>query len=112
MADLALASHGITSFTLTSSQLLLPVFESQRPSAFVTHAFVLPKILELIYEHGDRKTEYLFVVLGEPSAHAMASVASNVKVLQFADVEQNGIKNEKILSPIPSMSRSISGSID
>ncbi|CAA7267615.1 unnamed protein product [Cyclocybe aegerita] len=102
VADLALASHSITSLTLSSPNLLTPVLEAHPPSAIITHAFLLPQLLEHIYDSGDRKAEHVIVVVGEPTTQAMASVASNVKVLHYVDIEREGVKVEKILSPVPS----------
>ncbi|KAF8964661.1 hypothetical protein BDZ97DRAFT_1814951 [Flammula alnicola] len=101
VADLALASHSVKSITLSSSSLLSPVLEAHPPSAIITHAFLLPQLLELIYDSSERQTEHTIVVVGEPSAQTMASVASNVKVLKFAELEREGFKVEKILSPLP-----------
>ncbi|KAF8803563.1 hypothetical protein BYT27DRAFT_7195406 [Phlegmacium glaucopus] len=101
VADLALASHSITSLTLSSVTLLPTVLESHALSAIVTHAFFLPQLLELIYETDKRTTEHIIVVVGEPSAQAMSSVASNIKILRFADLEREGVKVEKVLSPLP-----------
>ncbi|KAK7466955.1 hypothetical protein VKT23_004019 [Stygiomarasmius scandens] len=101
LSDLALASHSIPSFTLTASQLLSPVLESHPPSAIITNAELLPSLLELIYDGGENTQKYTIVVVGEPSAHAMASVASKIRVLRWDDVEREGNKVEKILSPIP-----------
>ncbi|KAF8163006.1 hypothetical protein B0H34DRAFT_650803 [Crassisporium funariophilum] len=101
VADLALASHSINSLTLTSASLLSPVLESHPPSAIITHGFLLPQLLELIYDSGERTTEHIIVVVGDPSPQAMASVASNVKVLKFAELEREGNKAEKILSAPP-----------
>ncbi|RDB24239.1 Long-chain-fatty-acid--CoA ligase 5 [Hypsizygus marmoreus] len=101
ISDLALASHSIQSFTLSSSKLLSYVLESHVPSAIITHADLLPQILELIYESDDRSGNHTIIVVGEPSARTMASVASNVKVLNFVDVEREGVKVEKIISPLP-----------
>ncbi|PPQ89064.1 hypothetical protein CVT25_006436 [Psilocybe cyanescens] len=102
VADLALAAHSITSLTLSSASLLAPVLEKHTPTAIVTHAFLLPQLLELIYESAERKTtEHVIVVVGEPTPQAMASVASNIKVYNFAELERQGFKVEKILSPLP-----------
>ncbi|KAJ7738483.1 acetyl-CoA synthetase [Mycena maculata] len=101
IADLALASHSIPSFTLTASNLLSPVLESHPPSAIIIHASMLTQILELIYDAGEANRNHTIVVVGEPSTHAMASVASKVKVLKWADVEREGIRVEKIMSPVP-----------
>ncbi|KAJ2933950.1 hypothetical protein H1R20_g3106, partial [Candolleomyces eurysporus] len=101
LADLALASHSIVSYTLSSSTLLPSVLESHRPNAIITHAFMLPKLLELVYDTSDRTVQHTIVVVGEPSPQALASVASNITILKFADVEREGVRVEKILSPIP-----------
>ncbi|KAJ7694171.1 hypothetical protein B0H17DRAFT_1058042 [Mycena rosella] len=101
ISDLALASHSIPSFTLTSSNLLAPVLESHPPSAIITHASMLHQLLELIYDAGEASRNHTIIVVGEPSAQAMASVASKVKVLKWADVEREGIRVEKIISPLP-----------
>jgi len=101
VADLALASHSITSLTLSSASLLSPVLESHPPSAIISHAFLLPQLLELIYESHDHQTEHTVIVVGDPTPQAMASVASNVKIYKFADLEREGFKTEKMLSPVP-----------
>ncbi|KAJ6546491.1 hypothetical protein DFH09DRAFT_1040107 [Mycena vulgaris] len=101
ISDLALASHSIPSFTLASSSLLASVLESHPPSAIIIHASMLSQILELIYDAGEASRNHTIVVVGEPSSQAMASVASKVKVLKWADVEREGIRVEKIISPLP-----------
>ncbi|KAJ7090065.1 hypothetical protein C8R43DRAFT_1050539 [Mycena crocata] len=102
ISDLALASHSIPSFTLVASNLLSPVLESHPPSAIITHASMLSQVLELIYDAGEaNRNHHTIVVVGEPSPQAMATVASRVKVLKWADVEREGIRVEKIISPIP-----------
>ena len=104
VVDLALASHSITSFTLSSATLLSPILESHAPSAIITHAFFLPKLLELIYESKKRTAEHIIVVVGDPTSQAMSSVASNIKIMTFANLEREGVKVEKVLSPLPSPS--------
>lgn len=104
ISDLALASHSITSFTISSSTLLAPVFESHIPTAIITHAELLPQILELIYDAGDRTGNHTIIVVGEPSPQAMASVVSTVKILRFPDIEREGVRVEKSISPLPSES--------
>ncbi|KAF9002020.1 acetyl-CoA synthetase [Cyathus striatus] len=104
ISDLALAAHSILSLTLSSTNLLAPILESHPPSAIITHAFLLPQILELIYDSGEQNGQHTIIVVGDPSAEAMASVASKVKVLRFTDVEREGFKVEKIMSPVPNPS--------
>jgi long-chain acyl-CoA synthetase len=107
ISDLALASHSITSFTISSSTLLTPVLESHLPTAIITHAELLSEILELIYDAGDRSGNHTIIVVGEPSPQAMASVASTIKVLKFPEVEREGVRVEKSISPLPSASNVI-----
>lgn len=104
MSDLALASHSIQSLTLTSATLLSPILDAHQPSAIITHAFLLPQLLELIYDASadGRRPDYTIIIVGTPSTAAMASVASNVRVCSFDDVEAEGAKREKILSTLPS----------
>ncbi|KAF7338450.1 Acetyl-CoA synthetase [Mycena venus] len=101
IADLALASHSIPSFTLSASNLLSSVLESHPPSAIITNASMLTQILELIYDAGEASRNHTIIVVGEPSAQAMASVASKVNVLKWSDVEREGVRVEKIISPLP-----------
>ncbi|KAF5391337.1 hypothetical protein D9757_002044 [Collybiopsis confluens] len=100
ITDLALSSHSIPSMTLTATNLLSPVLDTHPPSAIITHADFLPTLLELIYDAGEGK-HHTLIVVGEPSTRILASVASNVKVLVWADVEREGFKVEKIMSPLP-----------
>ncbi|TRM61829.1 hypothetical protein BD626DRAFT_404925 [Schizophyllum amplum] len=100
ISDLALSSHSIPSFTLSSATLLDPVLEQHPPSAIITHAEFLGSILELIYEAGEHE-HHTIIVVGEPSPRVMASVASRVKVLNFEDVEREGFRVEKTLTPLP-----------
>lgn len=102
ISDLALAAHSIPSFTLTSADLLSPVLETHPPSVIITEAALLPQLLELIYDAGESGRDHTIVVVGEPSTQAMATVSSKIKVLKFPDVEREGVRVEKILSPAPS----------
>lgn len=86
---------------MSSSKLLSYVLESHPPAAIITHADLLPQLLELIYD-GDRTGSHTIIVVGDPAPGAMASVASNIKVLNFAEVEMAGVRVEKIISPLPS----------
>ncbi|KAJ7285654.1 acetyl-CoA synthetase [Mycena rebaudengoi] len=101
ISDMALAAHSIPSFTLASAKLLASVLESHPPTAIITHASMLTQILELIYDAGEANRNHTIIVVGEPSPQAMASVASKVTVLKWADIEREGIRVEKIISPLP-----------
>ncbi|KAF8644958.1 hypothetical protein AX16_008161 [Volvariella volvacea WC 439] len=100
ISDLALATHSIVSYTLHSSDLLSQVLESRHPSAIITHAHLLPQLLELIYD-AETRIPHTIIVVGEPSSSAMASVASQIKILKFSELEREGNRVEKILSPVP-----------
>jgi hypothetical protein len=68
---------------------------------------MLTQVLELIYDAGEANRNHTIIVVGEPSPQSMASVASRVKVLKWSDVEREGFKVEKIISPLPSESPNI-----
>ncbi|KAG6872812.1 hypothetical protein C0995_006411 [Termitomyces sp. Mi166 len=103
VSDLALASHSILSHTLSSSKLLSFVLESFSPDAIITHTNLLPQILELLYE-GDRSINHTIIVVGETTSKDLASVASNIKVLEFSEVEREGVRVAKVATPLPSPS--------
>ncbi|EPQ58407.1 hypothetical protein GLOTRDRAFT_137130 [Gloeophyllum trabeum ATCC 11539] len=99
IADLALASHSIPSFTLTSLDLLSPVLESHPPSAIITHASFLPQLLELIYDSAETN-HHTIIVVGEDGL-AGTKMLAGVRVLKFADVEKTGQQTQKIISATP-----------
>ncbi|KAG6891047.1 hypothetical protein C0992_010709 [Termitomyces sp. T32_za158] len=103
ISDLALASHSILSHTLSSSKLLSAFLESSLPDAIITHTNLLPQILELLYE-GDRTINHTIIVVGETTSKDLASVASNIKILEFSEVEREGVRVPKVVTPLPSPS--------
>ncbi|KAG6813620.1 hypothetical protein H0H92_009237 [Tricholoma furcatifolium] len=100
VSDLAMASHSIRSHTLSSSKLLSYVLDSFAPDAIITHTELLPQILELLYE-GDRTRSHTIIVVGETTPKDLAPVASNIKVLEFSDVEREGVRVAKVATPLP-----------
>ncbi|TFK26386.1 acetyl-CoA synthetase [Coprinopsis marcescibilis] len=101
LTDLALATHSIVSYTLAQATLLSAVLDSHSPSAIVTHGFMLPALLELIYDSGDRNQQHTIILVDDASPQAIASSASNINILRFADIEREGVRVQKILSPVP-----------
>ncbi|KAH8833558.1 hypothetical protein DL96DRAFT_1666671 [Flagelloscypha sp. PMI_526] len=101
ISDLALAAHSIVSVTVTDSTLLTPVLEAYPPNAIITHAELLPHLLELLYEADDEDQNHTVIVVGEPTTQALAKVASKIKVINFEDVEREGNKVAKTLTPPP-----------
>lgn len=90
------------SVTLTSSTLLSRVIKAQSPSVIICHGFFMPRLLEELYNEGRRHLEHTIIVVGETSKGVMASIASNLKVFWFEEVEREGMKREKVLSRVPS----------
>lgn len=88
------------SVTVTEAHILSPVVEAYPPNVIIAHAELLPHLLELIYD-ADDDHNYTVVIVGEPSTQAMARVASKIKILRFDDVEREGNKVTKILTPPP-----------
>ncbi|KDQ59521.1 hypothetical protein JAAARDRAFT_33097 [Jaapia argillacea MUCL 33604] len=100
ITDLALASHQMASFTLTSLSLLSPLLESHPPSAIITHAHFLPQLLELIYdshEHG----HHTIIVVGEINGEVARKGLGVTKVFEWAEVEKAGSKVETVITPAP-----------
>jgi hypothetical protein len=76
IAELALASHSIPSFTLSSPSLLSPVLESHPPSAIIVDGSILPHTLELIYELNEHEHHYV-VVVGETDEKALSKASAH-----------------------------------
>ncbi|KAJ3559882.1 hypothetical protein NM688_g72 [Phlebia brevispora] len=85
VSDLALASHSIPSFTLSSKSLLSPCLESHPPSAIITEAEFLPQLLELVYDIKEG-SHYPIIVVGEPKI----KVDDNMRVFKWEDIERRG----------------------
>jgi long-chain acyl-CoA synthetase len=96
-----LAAHSIPSFTLSTPGLLAQFMSSHHPSVIVTQADMLPLILEFIYEEAAQH-HHTVIVVGEPSQQVLSTVASSVNVINWFDVEREGNRVEKIMSPVPS----------
>ncbi len=103
ITDFALAAHSITSVTLTSQELLKQVLETQQFSAIIATADIVPRVLEHIYASGTNSKAHTIVIAGEISPQVSASIASNIQVLKFSEVEREGVKVEKVLSQVPGM---------
>lgn len=98
IADLALSSHSIPSFTLTSISLLSPVLESHPPSAIITHADLLPSLLELVYDTHEG-SHHTIIVVGEPNNKVIQGLP--VRVLKFEDLEREGALLEAVPPTAP-----------
>jgi long-chain acyl-CoA synthetase len=99
LTDLALAAHGIPSFTLSSLSLLSEVLESHPPSAIVTHASFLPQLLELIYDSAEGE-HHTVIVVGDASA---PTGMQHVQLLSWATLERDGASAELVTSPRPGL---------
>jgi hypothetical protein len=86
LTDLALATHGIPSFTLSSLSLLSEVLETHPPSAIVTDASFLPQLLELIYDSAEGE-HHTVVVVGDTVS---TSGPEHVKLFKWAELELDG----------------------
>jgi long-chain acyl-CoA synthetase len=101
ISDLALASHSIPSFTITSPSLLSPILESHPPTAIITHAHFLPNLLELIYDANESE-HHTVIVVGDFDPKVLAKAGKTTKVLKWTDVEREGAQGETITSAPPS----------
>ncbi|EIN07825.1 acetyl-CoA synthetase-like protein [Punctularia strigosozonata HHB-11173 SS5] len=99
LADLALASHAIPSFTLSSLALLSPVLDLHSPSAIITHAAFLPQLLELLCDARAQGEAHTVIALGTLPATLDLQRAPNVTVLSWSDVESAGVKASDKVAP-------------
>ena len=97
IADLALASNAIPSFTLTSMSLLSSVLENHPPSAIITEAEFLPHLLELIYDSHEG-SHHTVVVVGKPTAKYAQGV-NQIRVIEFTELERQGAQLDQVVSP-------------
>jgi long-chain acyl-CoA synthetase len=101
ISDLALASHGIPSFTLSSLSLLSSVLESHPPSAVITHASFLPHLLELIYDSAEHE-HHTIIVVGQPAGGiGLEKMKDHVNVVSWNELESEGSKIDQVVSAAP-----------
>ncbi|KAA1471333.1 acetyl-CoA synthetase-like protein [Dentipellis sp. KUC8613] len=100
ITDIALASHSIPSFTLSSPSLLSPVLDNHPPTAIVIDAGFLPNVLELIYDTNEL-SHHVVIVVGEPDSKALEQAAEQIKLVRWSDIEEEGKRGEKLTSPTP-----------
>ncbi|GBE82392.1 acetyl-CoA synthetase-like protein [Sparassis crispa] len=97
ISDLALASASLPSFLLTSLRLLSPLLESHPPTAIVTHADMLPSLLEVIYDSHE-SGHHTIIVVGNFDNSVAASVG-HVRLLRWESVEREGAQGDKLILP-------------
>jgi len=93
ITDLALASHGIPSFTLTSPNLLAPVLDAHPPTAVIIDAGFLAQALELILDAAEA-SHHVLIVLGDLDAKTAGRVADHVRLVRWSDIEEEGRQQE------------------
>lgn len=96
IADLALASRSIPSFTLTSQSLLAPCLEQHTPSVIIAEAAFLPQLLELVYDMKEG-THYPIIVVGEHNVKAKQTA----RLLKWEDVERQGAQLQEVPPTAP-----------
>ncbi|KAI0670544.1 acetyl-CoA synthetase-like protein [Trametes maxima] len=99
IADLALASHSIPSFTLSSLAVLSPVLENHPPSVIITQAEFLHRLLELIYDWNE-SGHHTIVVVGDISGLKLPRL-DNVRIVDWDTVEREGASADKPVLPVP-----------
>jgi long-chain acyl-CoA synthetase len=82
--------------------------ETQSFSAIIASKEIVPRVLENIYASSFSSRPHTIVVVGDISQQTLASVASNIKVLKFGEVEREGIKIDNLVSKLPGKSFYIS----
>lgn len=97
IADLAFAAKSVTTVTISSPELLAEVLDNHPPSAIITDSDFLPHIIEQIYDFNQHNHTTLIIV-GNPG-RVGATVAKEVDLLKFNDIEKEGASNPVALSP-------------
>ncbi|PFH46356.1 hypothetical protein AMATHDRAFT_70077 [Amanita thiersii Skay4041] len=97
IADLALSSRSIVSYTLSSILILSSVLEQHPVSTIITHATLLPRLLEFIL--GKPRPELLSViVVGDTTPQASVG---KFKFLLYNEVEREGLREQNIVRLTP-----------
>jgi len=104
LADFALASHSVVSVTLTCQDIIGQVLKKQTFSAIISTPEIVSSVLEGIYASGDSFKPQTIVVTGDIDTEITASIASNIKIIKFSDVEREGIRAERIFTQAPGSS--------
>lgn len=99
ITDLALASHSIPSFTLTSLKLLSPVLENHPPTAIIVQADFLPHLLELIHDWNEG-INHTVIVVGDIDTSEYSRGLGAVKLLKWEEMERLGVQ-EKVEARTP-----------
>ncbi|CAL1704252.1 unnamed protein product [Somion occarium] len=97
ITDLALASHSIPSFTLSSPSVLTPVLEEHPPSAIVVHAEFLPQLLELIHDSNDG-VHHTIIVVGNTDLDKHLGA---IRLLKWEDIERQGAQADQLTPATP-----------
>ncbi|CDO70739.1 hypothetical protein BN946_scf184798.g54 [Trametes cinnabarina] len=99
LADLALASSSIPSFTLSSLSLLSTVLENHPPSAIITQADFLTQLLEHVYDINE-SNNHTIIVVGDIDSLKLPRL-NNIKIVPWDDLEREGASVEKAALPVP-----------
>ncbi|KAL5490430.1 hypothetical protein ACEPAI_5263 [Sanghuangporus weigelae] len=97
IADLALASQSIPSFTITSLTLLATVFDAHPPSAIILHVNFLEHVLEQIAENAEY-THHTLILVGEGDLPDFVEKLK-VKILWLTDLERKGAREDAVQGP-------------
>lgn len=100
ITDLALASHSIPSFTLSSLSVLAPVLDEHPPSAIVVQAEFLPQLLEQIHDWNEG-AHHTIIVVGEAK---LDKHLGSMKFLKWENIESQGAQLEPAVPTTPSKS--------
>ena len=98
ITDLALASHSIPSFTLSSLSVLAPVLDEHPPSAIVVQAEFLPQLLEQIHDWNEG-AHHIIIVVGNAN---LDKKLGSMKFLRWEDIERQGAQVEQVVPAAPS----------
>ncbi|OCB84357.1 hypothetical protein A7U60_g9037 [Sanghuangporus baumii] len=97
IADLALASQSIPSFTISSLTLLSSVFDAHPPSAIILHVNFLEHVLEQIAENAEF-AHHTLILVGEGDLPDFVGKLK-VRILWLTDLERKGTREDAVQEP-------------
>ena len=101
IADFALSSISVPSFTLSSPTLLSSVLETHPPDAIFLHSFFVPRILELLADNNELRNHKLIVIGEDPLPREVQNLG--VQVFSLSALEKHGKSAEPTDFPPPGM---------
>ncbi|KAF8520218.1 hypothetical protein BU17DRAFT_47102 [Hysterangium stoloniferum] len=101
VTDLALANNSITSFTLSSISLLVPILKNHTPTTIIIRENLLENLLERVTDM-QQSTHHSIIVVGDEKQNSVPQAQkSGIRILRWEDLETKGKSTQKLVVPPP-----------